>query len=244
MLCIDLPGNGREHELVTPPTVEAMTAFVRNRIAERHVSTPCRVLAMSLGAMVTSAWIQHVPEEIERLVLINTSMRSFASVRERLRPAAWPMVLRIVSSWKQPERCEQMIHGLTCNRTDTMDAYIAQWAKWRREHDVSAGNALRQLGAAARFRTMKFPPFHPTLLLSSAEDRLVDPACSVRLVKHWGVDHAVHPWAGQICGTTMPTGPARPSPPGCARWIPEPPRIWIPARPSAHDRTFPNRRPP
>ncbi|KND58293.1 hydrolase, alpha/beta fold family [Candidatus Burkholderia verschuerenii] len=193
---IDLPGNGAEHELVTPATVEAMTAFVRDRVAELNVSKPCRVLAMSLGAMVACAWIQHVTEEIERLVLINTSMRPFAGVHERLRPSAWPMLARIARAWTQPEPCEQMIHTLTCNRTDTFDADVAQWAAWRRQRGASARNALRQLYAAARFRAIKFPPFHPTLLLSSAQDKLVDSACSTRIAKQWGVEHAVHPWAG------------------------------------------------
>jgi pimeloyl-ACP methyl ester carboxylesterase len=193
---IDLPGNGAEHELETPATVEAMTAFVRDRIVEANVTKPCRVLAMSLGAMVASAWIQHVPEEIERLVLINTSMRPFAGLRERLRPSAWSMLISIARSWTQPERCEQMIHALTCNRTDTLAADVAHWAAWRRERGASARNTVRQLYAAARFRAMKFPPFHPTLLLSSAQDKLVDPVCSARIAKQWGVEHAVHPWAG------------------------------------------------
>jgi pimeloyl-ACP methyl ester carboxylesterase len=196
VIYIDLPGNGVEHELVTPATVEAMTAFLRDRIHALGIALPCRVLAMSLGAMVASAWVQHCPEEIERLVLINTSMRPFARPHERLRASAWPMLARVAMTWTQPERCEQMIHKLTCHRDDTFDADVAHWAALRRKHDVSAGNALRQLKAAARFRAMSFPPFCPTLLLSSDKDRLVDPSCSARIAKQWQASHIAHPWAG------------------------------------------------
>ncbi|SAK54139.1 Putative aminoacrylate hydrolase RutD [Caballeronia pedi] len=196
LVCIDLPGNGVERADAAPQSVIAMMDSVRARAAALNLRLPCRVLAMSLGAMVATAWATRHPDEIERLVLINTSMRPFARVHERLRPAAWPMLARIAMNWTQPERCEALIHRLTCNRDDTRDADIAQWAALRRTHGASAANALRQLAAAARFRAGRDAPRCPVLLLSSAADRLVDPVCSVRIAQQWRAAHAVHPWAG------------------------------------------------
>ena len=195
-VCIDLPGNGEEHAHAAPLSVFAMMDFVRARAIAMNVRLPCRVLAMSLGAMVATAWAERHPDEIERLVLINTSMRPFARVHERLRPAAWPTLARIAMNWSKPERCETVIHRMTCNRGDTLDADIAQWAQLRRARGASAANALRQLAAAARFRAARDAPRCPVLLLSSAADRLVDPACSVHIAKQWRASHAVHPWAG------------------------------------------------
>lgn len=129
-------------------------------------------------------------------MLINTSMRPFARIHERLRASAWPMLIYIAASWRQPERYETAIHRLTCNRTQTRDADIARWAQVRRTHGASASSALRQLFAAACFRASDDAPRCPALLFSSAVDRLVDPICSVRIVAHWRVAHAVHPWAG------------------------------------------------
>ncbi|WP_321793160.1 alpha/beta hydrolase [Caballeronia sp. J97] len=194
--CIDLPGNGVEHAHAAPLSVIEMMDFVRERAMSLNVRMPCRVLAMSLGAMVATAWAERHPDEIERLVLINTSMRPFARVTERLRPAAWPMLARIATGWTRPDRCEALIHTLTCNRDDTRDADIAHWADLRRTHGASAANALRQLAAAARFRAGRDAPRCPVLLLSSAADRLVDPACSTRIAKQWRASHSVHPWAG------------------------------------------------
>ncbi|SAK54217.1 Putative aminoacrylate hydrolase RutD [Caballeronia temeraria] len=194
--CIDLPGNGVEQTHAAPLSVIAMMDFVRARAVALNVRMPCRVLAMSLGAMVATAWAERHPDDIERLVLINTSMRPFARMPERLRPAAWPALARVATTWTQPERCEALIHGLTCNRIDTRDADIAQWARLRRTHGASAANALRQLAAAARFRAGRDAPRCPVLLVSSAADRLVDPVCSERIAKQWGASHAVHPWAG------------------------------------------------
>jgi pimeloyl-ACP methyl ester carboxylesterase len=136
------------------------------------------------------------PEEIERLVLINTSMRPFSAMSERLRPEAWPALMRVAASWANPMKCETIIHDLTCNRLDTQSDDIAAWAAIRQSAGVSAANGLRQLWAAARFRAGNHAPACPTLLLSSRADRLVDPVCSTRIAARWGTAHAVHAWAG------------------------------------------------
>ncbi|MDR5762163.1 alpha/beta fold hydrolase [Caballeronia sp. LZ035] len=196
IVCIDLPGNGVEQGRPAPLSVEAMMEFVRARATALGVRRPCRVIAMSLGAMVATAWAQRHPGEIERLVLINTSMRPFAHMHERLRPSAWPVLLRIAANWRRTGPCEALIHRLTCHRQDGADADIAHWTALRRTHGASAGNALRQLLAAARFRAEKQMPAGKVLVLSAAGDRLVNPVCSARVAMQWGAMHAVHPWAG------------------------------------------------
>jgi len=135
---IDLPGNGAERMQKAPLDVRAMTAFVRARAADRGVAPPYRLIAMSLGGMVATEWAQRHPDEIERLVLINTSMRPFARVTERLRPAAWPALVRVAAAWPDAPRSEAIIHALTCNRRDTAAADIAHWADIRRSARVNA----------------------------------------------------------------------------------------------------------
>jgi pimeloyl-ACP methyl ester carboxylesterase len=193
---IDLPGNGRENALNAPLDVADMVQFVRSRAAEAGLLPPYRLVAMSLGGMVATGWAQRYPEEIDRLVLINTSMRPFSAMSERLRPSVWPALIRAAASWADPLKCETIIHDLTCNRLDTQAGDIAAWAAIRRSAPVSAANGLRQLWAAARFRAGNHAPACPTLLLSSKADRLVNPVCSARIAARWGVAHAVHASAG------------------------------------------------
>jgi pimeloyl-ACP methyl ester carboxylesterase len=194
---LELPGNGTENALQTPPGIPEMMEFVRSRAAALGLRAPYRLLAMSLGGMIGTAWAQRYPEEIERLVLVNTSMRPFCGVTERLRPAAWPTLARLVCAWRNPETSERIIHALTCNRSDSVSDDIAAWSEIRRTAPVRAANGLRQLLAAARFRADRHAPRCPVLLLSSGSDRLVDPACSARIAAQWaGAVHAIHPWAG------------------------------------------------
>jgi pimeloyl-ACP methyl ester carboxylesterase len=196
MVLIDLPGNGEFANLRAPGAVEDMVGFVRIAALQSGAPAPYRVLAMSLGGMVATDWAQRHAGEIERLVLINTSMRPFSRMYERLRPSAWPGLLEVAAHWRDAPRAEGGIHRLTCNNVDTLNADIDAWSELRRNAPVSRGNALRQLWAAARFRAAAVKPHCPLLILSSRADKLVNPVCSAKLAAAWGAAHREHEWAG------------------------------------------------
>jgi len=196
LLLLDLPGNGEFADRRAPATVEGMVAFVRQAALQTGAPGPYSVLAMSLGGMVATDWAQRYPEDIERLVLINTSMRPFSRPHERLRPSAWPGLLGIAMHWSDAVEAERGIHRLTCNNVETLGTDIDTWTRIRRAAPVSRANALRQLWAAARFTAARAAPRCPLLILSARADRLVNPACSTKLAAAWRTGHRVHPWAG------------------------------------------------
>jgi pimeloyl-ACP methyl ester carboxylesterase len=61
---------------------------------------------------------------------------------------------------------------------------------------VSRRNVIRQLVAAANYRGAAPTAKIPILVLTSTEDRLVDPACSRALAAHLGAPVREHPTAG------------------------------------------------
>jgi pimeloyl-ACP methyl ester carboxylesterase len=73
---------------------------------------------------------------------------------------------------------------------------LPTWAALARERPVRPANALRQLAAAARYSASPMRPATPTLVLTSARDRLVDSSCSRKLAQAWQAGLAVHPSAG------------------------------------------------
>ena len=215
LLTLDLPGNGEFNHLRAPSTVAEMVGFVRHAAALTGARGPYRVLAMSLGGMVATHWAQRYPGEIDRLVLINTSMRPFSRVYERLRPSAWAGLLHVAAHWRDAARAERGIHRLTCKRIDTLSADLDTWSAIRRSAPVSRGNALRQLRAAARFTAATAKPHCPSLILSSRADRLVDPVCSAKLAAAWDAVHREHAWAGHDL------------PHDAAAWTGEQVRVWL-----------------
>ncbi|QGZ56223.1 alpha/beta fold hydrolase [Paraburkholderia acidiphila] len=195
---IDLPGNGTQAHARSPLVVDAYVDLLRADVEQRGARAPSRVLAMSLGGMVATAWALRYPEEIERLVLVNTSMRPHSRVYERLRPSAWPALARVARYWDGNDSgnlAETLIHGLTCARRDTLAADLETWRAIRAGAHVSRANALRQLAAAASFKA-RGAPRCAVLVVSSRGDRLVNPVCSARLARTWGAPHVEHPWAG------------------------------------------------
>lgn len=202
-VAIDLPGNGTQVHAPVPVDVRGMLAAVRAQVQQPDlpgIGTACRppyrILAMSLGAMVATDWAQTYPDEVAALVLINTSMRPFCSVGERLRPDTWAALLGMARHWQDRVRCERTIHRLTCERLDTRDADLAAWVEISQTAPVSRQAAWRQLMAAACFHAHRQRPACPTLILSSQADRLVNPICSAHLETAWQVPHRRHPWAG------------------------------------------------
>lgn len=196
VLPIDLPGNGAAAQMRSPARVEAFVDAVRAEIERCGGRAPYRVLAMSLGGMVATAWALRYPGEIERLVLVNTSMRPYSRFYERLRPAAWPSLMRAALAWRDAAGpAEALIHARTCERRDTLAADLDAWRAIRAGTPVSRANALRQLWAAARYAARGVPNCS-VLVVSARGDRLVNPVCSARLARAWHAPHAAHPWAG------------------------------------------------
>jgi pimeloyl-ACP methyl ester carboxylesterase len=198
VLPVDLRGNGTAAQARSPAEVGAFVEAVRAEAQGRGALAPYRVLAMSLGGMAATAWALRYPGEIERLVLVNTSMRPYSRFYERLRPAAWPSLIQVALNWRDPEGAgpaESLIHARTCNRRDTLAADLDAWRAIRASAPVSRANALRQLWAAARY-SARGAPGCEVLVVSARGDRLVNPVCSARLARAWGVAHIEHPWAG------------------------------------------------
>ncbi len=199
VITLDLPGNGRFANMRSPCSVAKMVDMARAQLQANSIDAPYALVAMSLGGMVATDWAQRYPDDVQRLILINTSMRPYHGWHRRLRPGSWLALLRLAMYWGAAGKAaflEKLIHRLTCRRVDSWKADIDGWARIRRQAPVSGLNALRQLWAAAKFRCASEPPTCRTLIMSGAGDRLVNPSCSAQLASLWRAGHYQHPWAG------------------------------------------------
>lgn len=196
VLTPDLPGNGVLHERHSPLRVEAMADAVAQSVGASGHAPPYRVIAVSLGAMVATAWAAKRPQYLERMVLINTSMRPFSPFYQRLQPGAWPAFATAAMPGQPPETREAAILKLISNNESARTAALPDWTDIARIRPVSPANLARQLWAAARYRAPAKPPSTPTLVLASTRDRLASVTCSRALADAWGCPIAEHPTAG------------------------------------------------
>jgi pimeloyl-ACP methyl ester carboxylesterase len=196
VVLLDLPGNGRLHQMPSPLRVEEMVEHCRCDLQARGIAPPYQVLALSLGAMVAVAWGARYPEELDGCVLINTSLRPFSPFYQRLRPRNYPDLFGLALRPSDPVKQEQLILRLTsCNGESQTDT-LAAWVAYKQEYPVSRNNALRQLIAAGQYRAPARKPAPPMLILASAMDQLVNPRCSQHLASQWQTPLLMHPGAG------------------------------------------------
>ena len=196
VVCLDLPGNGLLNAQPSPLRIEDAARYCRAALIQQGLPPPYRVLAMSMGAMVTAAWADAQPQELAACVLVNTSLRPYSRFYERLRPANYATVLRMALRDGEPREVEAEILRMTSAHMERNSLVLDDWAAWRRSHPVSRLNALRQLYAAGRFVASRTAPRVPTLVLVGARDTLVNPECSRRLAQAWQCPLREHPDAG------------------------------------------------
>jgi pimeloyl-ACP methyl ester carboxylesterase len=198
VVALDFPGNGRLHAQTSATSVAKMANFCHSQLGQQGYAPPYSVLALSLGAMVAVAWDDLYPEELERMVLINTSLAPYSPFYHRLRPKNYPALLRFLL-FGSPDQHEELILRLTSrlkNHSEHRQAILDQWTNYAREYPVSRANALRQLRAAAGFHARPSAPSIPVLLLAGQQDELVSAKCTLALAQRWRCAIKLHPTAG------------------------------------------------
>jgi pimeloyl-ACP methyl ester carboxylesterase len=94
---------------------------------------------------------------------------------------------------------ENLILRLTSrltSHTEQKQAILEHWIAYARECPITRANILRQLHAAASYRTAQTAPSVPVLLLAGQQDQLVNVKCSLVLAQHWCCPVRLHPTAG------------------------------------------------
>lgn len=191
VICPDTPGNGYRCREAGPLNICGILEAVRQELGE---AGPLNLLGLSMGGMIATEWARLYPQEIDHLVLINSSFGNLSPPWQRIRPRALWRVLRSLT--KPTAVREGQVFDLICRRADDRRERVAEWVGYAHEYPLSRANFARQLTAAARYRAPTTAPLPRTLILGALGDRLVDPACSLAIARRWGIELDAHPWAG------------------------------------------------
>lgn len=198
ILMPDLPGNGRRCDERSPGTVAGMVDAYRATIGAaiaQEAQAPLGLIGLSLGGMVAAQWAVSHADEVSAVVMINSSARPYSRMWQRLRPNVWPWALRLLGSTSVRAR-EHAALCMTSRLRRNDDALLERWTTWAHECPMTRVNRLRQLSAAIRFHLPPTPPAAPVLVLTSAADDMVAPACSQAIARAWRAPIERHPAAG------------------------------------------------
>lgn len=195
---IDIPGNGKWHQVKSFTTIRQNVNFLRDHWIKLHpqgAPQEATIVALSFGGMLALDWHQVYPQDFSKMMLVNTSIGGQSPVYYRLRPANLPALLKYTFT-RDVKKRQEIIYDLTVVSQEQRHILIPNWVEVFNSAPVSRRNTLRQVWAAFKFRSSQNKPTIPTLVVSGRKDRLVDPRCSDQIAKHWQLPHWEHPNAG------------------------------------------------
>ncbi|WP_210396260.1 alpha/beta fold hydrolase [Motiliproteus sediminis] len=187
--CAAFPGSGDRYRQPSPIAVDGYVDGLRSGLP----SAPRVLVGLSMGGMVALNWACRFPQEVQGVVLINSSLAALSPVWQRLRPLA---ALALLGGWLLPSRWrEPLVFDLTCADRRRRAVTVAYWQQLQRCQPVSRLNLLRQLLAARSGGSLP-QANQPLLVLASGGDRMVSARCSQALAGSLGGHLELHPWAG------------------------------------------------
>lgn len=190
---IEIPGNGTRFAEKTPTNPITAIELLRNN-KFTNSGQPLNICAMSLGGMLALKWAELYPDEIQSLIIINSSLKQLSPFYERLRYENYYKILTAFFR-KDLTKQEITILQLTSNKSENILNFIDNFSKFSKEHPISKINFLRQLILASSVYIHK-PIKIPIKIIVSIQDRLVHSNCSKDLAKFLKSELINHETAG------------------------------------------------
>ncbi|WP_288740008.1 alpha/beta hydrolase [uncultured Rheinheimera sp.] len=195
VLTLDLPGCGALYQQSSASSIPALRSQLQQQWAERYPEEQGKafdLVAISMGGMLALDWALATPEQVNSVVLINSSSAGLSPFWQRLHPRNYLKILLCVVAG--PLKREELIWQMTVNSPLQSDV-LELWQHWAIQHPVSRSNALRQLWAASRFQ-LTARPACPVFVVSGLADQLVSPLCSQALAHKLNAALLTHAEAG------------------------------------------------
>lgn len=197
---LDIPGAGAYFKETTPVSISKIVDKMRAEFLKEIANSPFPngpnvLISISLGGMISFDWMNRFPDDFQKCLIANTSLRGYNRLFDRLMPKNFPHLFKIASAKNTYEK-ERLILEMVSNDTEKIEKNTEIWADIQSKRPVSLENTLRQLLAAALFQPPTHAPKTPTLLLKGEGDRMVSPKCSEAIAKKWSLPIKSHPTAG------------------------------------------------
>lgn len=193
VLLLDLPGSGKMNKISCPLTVKEMVEMLRSQIPSDELGkSDFHFVGMSLGGMVALEWAKSYPQDLSKVIVINSSSGRMMPFWRRLRPGAYPY---LIFSGLMKEKQHELIFKKVCQNQDHKARTLESWRMIQETSPVSFSNALRQIFSASRFKVE--PKLKvPGLVLTSYGDELVSFKCSEKLAEQLKWPIKIHSWGG------------------------------------------------
>lgn len=189
VITLEVPGNGTLSDENFPKDLEQCVHILKAKI---DPDIKINLMGISLGGMIAAKWTELYPEQVQKLVLINSSF-SDSAFFNRLRPGNYFNILKLIAQ-PRPEKIEEFILSATSN-TDHWKSKLESNIAFHQKYPLRIKNLIQQLWVAMHAKTPNKPIENCTILIGQG-DRFVHPRCSLEIAKKWKVNPQIHPTAG------------------------------------------------
>jgi len=193
---IDLPGFGSEYQRQSPRNISAIRRDVQTRLPHplQNSTKPFGIIALSLGGMVALDWLANSPEQIAKIIFINTSTGD-CPLFQRLQIKSLGPALGALLAPSLIKR-ERAALAMVSNCHSNDPELLKDWCQISTARPITKTNVLRQLFAAARYQAPATISGAPQLLISSRADHMVSYHCSEYLAAKYRWPLVLHNNAG------------------------------------------------
>ncbi len=198
---LELPGCGIYNRVQAPLKISDYVEFLRADFLKVKNREDCKIVAVSLGAMIAISWMQTYPNDFKAFIFINTSF-AISPFYRRLLPSNWLQLFKFMFIKDRYKR-ELSAVSTVCN-TVNYEKVAKEWTLISESAPVTGITFLRQLFSAALFMPKRERPQVPILLLVSLQDRMVSSRCSDDIAKLWNLPLKSHHTGGHELGTDDP----------------------------------------
>lgn len=207
-LPLEMAGNGnRSSELSHIHPIKAVQDLRRQVQAwkESHPEiniTKVTVVAISLGGMIGLKWLELYPDEMDQLIVVNSSLKQLSPFYHRLRPSHYLNIFKTVA-WGTIADQEKLILEMTSNRLNLSQKFLPVFIEAAEKNKFLPTNFFRQLILASRIKIKKPLSIKP-LFLCSLNDRLVSWTCSRDLSQKFNGTLQINDQAGHDLALDQP----------------------------------------
>jgi pimeloyl-ACP methyl ester carboxylesterase len=207
-LPLEMAGNGLRSKDLSHMNPEEVIQDFRQQLQtwrKNHPefqSTPITVLAISLGGMLALKWAELYPEEIDQLIVVNSSLKQCSPFYKRLIPKNYFQIFKTLS-FGSIEAQEALILNVTSNNPDLQKSLMPKYIEFSTVNKIRSSNFLRQLILASRIKLNKPLKINPVFICSE-KDGLVSAECSMALAAKFNGTIHVNTVAGHDLSFDQP----------------------------------------
>lgn len=207
-LPLEMSGNGNRSNETSALRPEDVVQDFRQQLQEWKTKNPefesakVTLLAISLGGMLALKWTELFPDEIDQLIVVNSSLKQCSAFYQRLIPKNYFSIFKTLSLGSIQQQ-EALILKVTSNRPALQQQKLPQYIEFSQQNKIKSSNFLRQLILASRIRINKPLKLRPVFIYSE-KDRLVSSVCSKALAEKFNGTLQVNHEAGHDLSFDQP----------------------------------------